>query len=412
MKLAKYHIQAILYGVAVGDALGVPVEFTDRAYLKAHPLTDMIGFGTHHQPAGTWSDDSTMTFCLAEALLDEPFDLHKLANRFIAWVEKGYWTPHGEVFDIGNTTYAAIQRLKSTQDPTQAGATGETENGNGALMRILPLVLLTHNKPLAEAFELTRQVSALTHAHIRSVICCFYYLEFAKKLMTGCSPAQAYEVTNKFAVATFREQGVPPQEIQLLNRILSGQLPELPEQEIRGSGYVLHSLEASIWCLLQANSFEDAVLKAVNLGEDTDTTGAITGGLAALSFGPPGIPQNWMLALARKADIDRLIQQVIDQFVPQITLQDLPEPGDMAEANRFAHQFGGYLHSFEATSEVFTKVRAQLQTSQTNELSVDDLVTSLFFHFRAMRHGGTEPDQDFVNLHLALIRKKLENGPS
>ncbi len=300
MSLTKDHIRSILFGIAVGDALGVPVEFKSREFLSANPVVGMQGFGTHHQPKGTWSDDSTMTFCLAETLLDDSFELRNLANRFINWVDFGYWTPWGKVFDIGNTTAAAINRLRSNGKPEDAGGVQESDNGNGSLMRILPLVIKTIDLPPDELFEIVKDVSSLTHAHIRSVSCCFYYVVYASQLIRGLSKNQAYALTNKIVVKTLMDKGVPQDELQLLNRILSGDLQALEENEIRGSGYVVHSLESSIWCLLKTNAFEEAVLKAVNLGEDTDTTGAITGGIAALHYGFKAIPFEWRNEIARK----------------------------------------------------------------------------------------------------------------
>jgi ADP-ribosyl-[dinitrogen reductase] hydrolase len=222
MSLTKDHIYSILFGVAVGDALGVPVEFKSREFLSANPVMGMQGFGTHHQPAGTWSDDSTMTFCLAESLLDESFDLRNLANRFINWFDFGYWTPWGKVFDIGNTTAAAINRLRSNGKPEDAGGTQESDNGNGSLMRILPLVMKTIDLPPGELFEIVKKVSSLTHAHIQSVSCCFYYLVYASQLINGLSANKAYEQTNKIVVKTLMDKGVPQEAFLPLNRILSG----------------------------------------------------------------------------------------------------------------------------------------------------------------------------------------------
>jgi len=180
MKITEDHIKSILFGVSVGDALGVPVEFRNREYLTENPIREMIGNGTYNQPKGTWSDDSTMTFCLAESLLEEEFSLRNLANRFINWVDHGYWTPHGELFDIGNTTHSSIERLRTIEFPELAGGGHETDNGNGSLMRILPLVLETEKLSIAESYDLIKSVSSLTHKHIRSIIACFYHVTLAK----------------------------------------------------------------------------------------------------------------------------------------------------------------------------------------------------------------------------------------
>ena len=131
-----------LFGLCIGDALGVPVEFTSRDDLKEHPVADMIGYGMYNQPPGTWSDDSSLAFCLAESLCNG-YDLNDIASKFVAWYYDNHWTPHGEVFDVGNATSEAIERLKIGVAPQKAGSCSEYSNGNGSLMRILPLVFVT-----------------------------------------------------------------------------------------------------------------------------------------------------------------------------------------------------------------------------------------------------------------------------
>ena len=298
---SKNHLQNILYGLAVGDALGVPVEFKDRSYLKQNPIRTMQGFGTHDVPAGVWSDDSSLTFCLAESI-SEGLDLQKLANKFIAWKNENYWTPQGDVFDIGIATSIAIDRLAKGIKPELAGGMEEFDNGNGSLMRILPLVQYCKGKPIFERFEITKLVSSLTHRHIRSVIACFYYLEFAKQIMEGKDKFEIYQNLKKEVPDFLKSINTNPDEIEFFNRLLNGNIYELEEDEIRSSGYVVHTLEASIWCLLTTDNYVDAVLKAVNLGEDTDTTGAVTGGLAGMFYGFETI------AVFRGICADRVVQ--------------------------------------------------------------------------------------------------------
>lgn len=295
-------LQKILIGVAVGDALGVPVEFKSRAFLKQNPVTDMQEYGTHNQPKGTWSDDTSLTLCLAESIV-KGLDLNRLAQKFIAYKDDSYMTPHGYMFDIGGTTRASIERMKEGIAPELCGFSGELDNGNGSLMRILPLLVLTKDLPLEERFELTRKVSSITHSHIRSVLACHYYLEFAKKLIDGKTPKQAYlEMQTEFSDFLIQKQ-INPSEREHFARITNGNIYELSEDDIKSRGYVIDSLEASLWSLLTTNNYKEAVLKAVNLGDDTDTTAAITGGLAVLVYGMDGIPKEWIDILVRVEDI-------------------------------------------------------------------------------------------------------------
>lgn len=142
----------------------------------------MIGYGTYNLPPGTWSDDSSLAFCLAEALI-HGFDLDVIGQNFVKWYNENFWTPRGHVFDIGNATRQAINNLSRGIRPNLAGGFDEDGNGNGSLMRILPLLFYIKDKEISERYQITRQVSSITHGHIRSVISCFYYLEFAKQLL-------------------------------------------------------------------------------------------------------------------------------------------------------------------------------------------------------------------------------------
>lgn len=298
----------ILFGVSVGDALGVPVEFQSREKIALNPVTDMIGFGTYNLPPGTFSDDSSLTFCLTESLTQK-LTLENISENFQKWYFDNFWTPNGKVFDIGIATRQAILRLKNGTRPDLAGGMDVFENGNGSLMRILPLVAVIKDLPIEERYLLTKQVSSITHGHIRSVISCFYYLEFARKIILGKDKFEVYK-NLKHEVSDFLKAiGIIESEMSIFDRILKNDIFRVPEKDIRSSSYVLHTLEASIWCILTTDNFKNAVLKAVNLGEDTDTTGAVTGGLAGLLYSFESIPKNWTNQLARKEDINDLAER-------------------------------------------------------------------------------------------------------
>lgn len=313
MKEYSYQIKSALFGLAIGDALGVPVEFKTRNEISKKPITDMIGYGTYHQPPGTFSDDSSLAFCLAEALTTE-FNLDSIANNFVQWADHDFWTARNEVFDIGNATSEAIDRLVRGFNPELAGGVDEHSNGNGSLMRILPLVFYTFDKPLPERYLLTKQVSSITHGHIRSVIACFYYLEFARQIILGIDKFQIYKNLQTEVTDYLKSYSIDQNEISLFDRLLVNQITDLPEEEIKSSGYVLHTLEASIWCLLTTDNYKAASLKAVNLGGDTDTTGAVTGGLAGLLYGFDTIPSSWINQIARKEDIVDLGER-LDRYI-------------------------------------------------------------------------------------------------
>lgn len=307
-RVARNYLKDILYGVCVGDALGVPVEFESREYLKNNPVTKMGSGGVHDQGIGVWSDDSSLTFCLAESIV-EGYDIHRLASKFIKWKNEGYWTATGEVFDIGNTTRQSIINLSRGVYPNLAGGQNEIDNGNGSLMRILPLVLLIKDLSIEKRFDLVKEVSSITHAHNRSVISCFYYLELALQVMEGKDKFEIYENLKKTVPEFLNSNKIYSVELTHFDRLINGNIYELNENVIQSGGYVIQTLEASIWCLLTSDTYEDAVLKAVNLGGDADTTGAVTGGLAGLFYGYAAIPKSWIMPILKKEEIDELVNK-------------------------------------------------------------------------------------------------------
>ncbi|WP_334126918.1 ADP-ribosylglycohydrolase family protein [Empedobacter brevis] len=303
----------ILIGSAIGDALGVPVEFKSRQELQINPVTDMIGYGTYNMPPGTFSDDSSMMFCLAESLCNG-YDVNDIGEKFQMWMHEGYWTADGEVFDVGIATRKAINRLRVVKNPIEAGSKDESDNGNGALMRILPLAVFTKDLSIDERCEIVKEVSSITHAHNRSVLACIYYIEFALNVLDAENLEEAYLNTNFWLKLFLEENELYKNEFPYFEQILSGQLIDLTQDEIQSTGYVIHSLEASIWCLLHTSSYKDCVLKAVNLGHDTDTIACIAGGIAGIFYGTDTIPTHWIEQLARVNDILKLAEQLEKKY--------------------------------------------------------------------------------------------------
>ena len=295
-----------IVGLAVADAVGVPAEFRSRESLDADPITDMVGYGTYHQPPGYFSDDTSLALGLAESLC-HGFDLTDQARRLVNYREFGYWTPADEVFDIGNTTATAIGRLRSMLDTgdTAALARGregasELDNGNGALMRILPLWSHLRGLPSSEWLEPIWLHSALTHGHERSAWCCWLHLRVVHHLADGAT------VVDAIARAQAEGREALPRthpEAAYLDRLLHEDFAALPREHVRGSGYVVASLEAAWWALAGGSDYRDVVLRAVNLGQDTDTTACIAGGPAAIAFGLGDIPAHWLDQLARRDEI-------------------------------------------------------------------------------------------------------------
>lgn len=303
-----------IIGLLVGDAVGVPYEFLDRQMMARHPAVDMIGYGTHEQPAGTWSDDGALTLALLVSLIHHPqLDTTDLGRRFIQWYRQGIWAAHFEVFDIGIATRKAIAVIE--QDPTraeQAGGEDEYSNGNGSLMRILPLVYSLVNQDAATRLDWITRVSSLTHRHPVSILAGIIYVEIGIELLQASATTTIKQCYQR-ACHTINTQYSDYPEIGRYARLLSGSIGDITVDEIYSSGYVLHTLEASVWTLLNTSNYREAILQAVNLGEDTDTTAAVTGGLAGIYYGYTQIPTEWVNQLARLEEIITFCEQFDQQ---------------------------------------------------------------------------------------------------
>ncbi|QCE40740.1 ADP-ribosylglycohydrolase family protein [Psychroserpens sp. NJDZ02] len=313
-------ITNMFLGLALADALGVPVEFKSREYLYKYPVNSMLEFGTHNQPAGTWSDDSSLTFCLAESLI-KGLNLSDIATSFIKWRHAQLWTPHGSVFDIGMQTRKSIDRLQGMiADEDFEGLqllkydADEYSNGNGSLMRILPLLFFIKGKSIKQQFDIVWEVSALTHGHIRSAISCLIYLKFGEYLIEDNTMRQAYVLMQNDIKLFFTEEALSDYETIHFKRLIENDISLLVPTKIKSDGYVINTLEASFWCLLTTDSYQESVFKAVNLGGDTDTTAMVVGGIAGLVYGLESVPKQWIDSLARKDDIVDLSNQFFNRY--------------------------------------------------------------------------------------------------
>lgn len=315
------YISAIM-GLVVGDALGVPAEFLSRAELKENPITDMIGYGTHGQPAGTWSDDSSMTVATLEWLgenKDLSLDYGALMDKFCSWLMHGEYTPYGDNFDNGISTSRALIRYGKGMEPLQCGGKAENENGNGSLMRILPVALkfsagLSSEK--LDGAEYIFELSALTHAHMRSKLGCLIYSKLVSDMLDTPDADKRTIVKRSFTLCKEFLDSKTDEDIagekEKYNRLWDvDTFVPLPEEQIKSSGYVVDTLEAAVWCFLNTDNYKDCVLRAVNLGDDTDTVAAVAGGLAGLYYGLDSIPRNWLDVIPKRDWIVELVEGMV-----------------------------------------------------------------------------------------------------
>ena len=296
-------VKGAILGHIVGDTLGVPVEFYPREKLQSKPVDKMLSYGTHRMPIGTWSDDSSMMLCtLASINEKQTLDFDDIMIRFSRWAKEGYMTPHGKPFGVGRTTLKALGNFWRGKAALNCGCVSEKDNGNGSLMRILPIALynafILENSCVEERIQNIHKVSSLTHAHKRSCIACgiYYFIleELTKRqdvisVWNGLKKAQDYYKNDPESLA--------------FKRLFSSDFAVLPKSEIKSSGYVVDTLEAAIWCLLNSCSYKETVLQAVNLGGDTDTIAAVSGGLSGVLYGNDGVPKEWLDLIVDKDNI-------------------------------------------------------------------------------------------------------------
>ncbi len=275
-----------LLGLAVGDAVGTTLEFQARDSYA--PLTDMVGGGPFDLAPGEWTDDTSMALALADSLATRgELDPRDLMSRFVNWWRWGEYSVTGECFDIGVTTREALARFERTGDPI-AGSTDPQAAGNGSLMRLAPVAIRGGAGMRAAA----REQSATTHAAPACLDACEGYALILRAAIDGANREAAFRAGEAVGA------GEP------IGAILAGCWRGKPREAIASSGYVAHSLEAALWCVEGTDTFRDAVLLAANLGDDADTTAAITGQLAGALYGASGIPAAWLAKLAWRERIE------------------------------------------------------------------------------------------------------------
>ncbi len=275
----------------------------------------MRGYGTFNLPAGSWTDDSSLTLAMLDSLnRTGDIDYFDIMDSFVQWLDDGAFTPYGYAYDVGRAMRHAINKYKHSHKPHRAGSYDERSNGNGSLMRILPAVLYCYDRALPDdaAIDIIHKVGSLTHAHIRSNIACGLYYFMAVSILDGSGTLADRLKAGLDRGFDFYEKHLSDHEnLEYYDRLrdLDG-FAALPSENIYSSGYVVDTLEAAVWSLANTDSFQTALLKAVNLGEDTDTVGAVAGGLAGLYYGYDAITADWLAALKKRDWIEKLCDAV------------------------------------------------------------------------------------------------------
>lgn len=296
-----------ILGHAVGDAMGTPVEFFMRKYLKENKVTEMLGnIGQHCEPVGSWSDDTAMELALIDSIINKKgIDYNDIMDNFVLWIEKGKYTPLNHAFGVGRGCLKAIYNYKKGEKPLNCGCVEERHMSNGSLMRILPVALYSYKKELSddEIKKLVDNVSCLTHRQDSVKLACYIYVMYVIDLLAGIDKEKAYQNMRE------RNYNYNQSSIDMYSRLLKDDIRNLSIDEINSSGYIVDTIEASFWCLLTNNSYRSTVVEAINLGQDTDTIAAIAGSMAGIIYGYNSIPNEWLEKLIKK---DYLIKMSIN----------------------------------------------------------------------------------------------------
>ena len=416
-----------IYGFIVGDALGVPVEFSYRFVLEKDPVRDMREFGTHFQPKGTWSDDSSMMIATIDSLIckngyninDSFYDM---ADKFVSWYKDRKYTPHNEVFDIGGATRKALNNYINNRDKL-CGCGEISDNGNGSLMRILPLAYYFYvaNLDIEKRKEITFEVSSITHSHIISKYGCLIYIEFVLNILrnrNNLDLLNLYSETVKEIKTLLKSESREVQKTveKAYKRVLDGKINKEKYENIKSSGYVVDTLEAVIWTILNSNDYSESVLKAVNLGDDTDTVGALAGGIAGIIYGEYQIPKEWRESIQGKDYIDELISSfekkletirisnnVIDLKILQETIDDLKNNpkaceligGETSKDGTFSipssnpskqlSEFMKYIYDNDLTDKNYLENNKKIEHKDINNMNFNEVMTAITYFLRGER---------------------------
>ena len=305
-------IDGAILGSVVGDALGVPAEFMSREELRKKPIVGMIGGGAHNQLPGTWSDDTSMTLCTMDSIIENGISYTDQMQRFADWLWSAKNTARDEVFDVGGATKQAIFRFVKRTPALDCGETADNACGNGSLMRIMPTALYIVGQYGSSVLDdraasIIHNTSRCTHAHLRCQMACGVFCSVVFQMCCGGDLKNAVQLGISSALSYY--QGIDEFDSVCWEFETLRSIGTWCEEDVQSTGYVLHTLQAALWCLLTTSGYAECVLKAVNLGRDTDTTAAVAGSLAGLWYGEKSIPSEWSEATAKYDEIKERAKQ-------------------------------------------------------------------------------------------------------
>ncbi|MDD3340986.1 MAG: ADP-ribosylglycohydrolase family protein [Bacilli bacterium] len=305
-----------ILGFIIGDVMGVPLEFKDRKHFKENKVIDMLEYGSHNMPKGSWSDDSSMVIATMKSIIDNNgnIDYIDIMNNFMKWAENGEFTPNDKTFGIGRTTLNALKcyryrnEFKEYENPINCGQKDFRDNGNGSLMRILPISFYCYYKKLNddEIYDLVRNISSLTHSHQLSILGCFIYTLFIINLLKENNKEYSYKEIRNYNYNKYFDLD----SINYYKRLLDNDISKLDIDNISSLGFVVDTLEAVIWSFMNSNNYDESIINAINLGNDSDTIGALVGGLSGIYY--ENLNKEWSNNILRKDYIEDLCFKYIN----------------------------------------------------------------------------------------------------
>lgn len=309
-------IKSAIYGFVIGDAMGVPIEFEDREKLMKSPVTNMLGYGSYDVPKGVWSDDTSMTLATMDSIIvnKNKLNYNDIADKFCEWINNAKYTATNEVFDIGTTTKYSLMRYWNNKiDATKCGGNAISENGNGSLMRMLPIAFYCfYNKTEDnDIINIVRNTSSITHAHEIGIIGCYMYVKYIIFILSNNNKTESYKLLQKIDYSIFNKDN-----INLYERIIKYDISKYSLDTIKSTGFVVDTLESALWVILNTESFNEAIIGSVNLGGDTDTIAAITGSIAGILYGYDSINEKWIKDIKNK----ELLSKYIYEFTNTLNL--------------------------------------------------------------------------------------------
>lgn len=302
-------IKDAILGLAVGDAMGVPIEYEERDVLINNPVTSMTGYGTHDVPEGTWSDDTSFALATMDSIVScGEISFSNIADCYCNWIRSGKYTATGKIFDIDITSKNALIKYASDGDVTSCGQNGIKDNGNGCLSRMIPIAFYCYYNNLrnSEIYELVSGVSSITHSSKESILGCYIFVKYMMFLLNGKDKFASYNMVKLVDYKEFFDEDT----IEFYNRFLKTNIGNMNVDDLKSDSYIVYTLETVLWIVLNCNSVVESIVGAVNLGGDTDGIAGLSGALMGIIYGISDIPSKW-LSCMKKLDY---LESVIIEF--------------------------------------------------------------------------------------------------